>query len=76
LYSSNEFCDVFDGDGIFDGETMALCFDSGSVNEDAGIGVETCKGATYVGVKEGDFADCSCVLELQGCFLFNSENDN
>jgi hypothetical protein len=76
LYSSNELCDVFDGDGIFDSETMALCLDPGSVNEDAGIGVETCKGAADVGIKEGDFFDCSRILEFQSCFLLYSKDDN
>ena len=48
----NVLCDVFDRDGIFDGQAMALSFQTGLVDKDTGIGVKTSEGEADVVVDE------------------------
>lgn len=45
-------CDVLDGNGVFDGQTVALSFQTGLVDKDTGIGVQTGEGETDVVVDE------------------------
>lgn len=41
LDPGNVSSDVFDGNGVFDGETVGLTFCTRSVDEDSSIGSET-----------------------------------
>jgi hypothetical protein len=45
-------CDVFDRNGVLDGQTMTLSFQAGLVDKDAGVGVQTSKGEADVVVDE------------------------
>ena len=45
-------CDVFDGNGVFDGQTVALSFEAGLVDKNTSIGVQTGEGETDVVVDE------------------------
>ena len=54
LDASNVLCDVFDGYGIFDCETVGLGFDAGRVDEDTSISVETCECKCNMVVQQAD----------------------
>ena len=41
LNTGNVLGDVFDADGVLDGQTMGLAFDTGFVDEDTSVGSET-----------------------------------
>lgn len=45
-------CDVLDGNGVFNGQTVALGFQTGLVDKDTGIGVQTSEGEADVVVDE------------------------
>lgn len=45
-------CDVLDGNGVFDGQAVTLGFQTGLVDQDTGVGVQTGKGEADVVVDE------------------------
>lgn len=70
-------CDVFDRDGVFDGQTMTLGFQTGLVDKDTGVGVETGKGEADVVVDEANLGGSDAgILELHGTALFTAQDDN
>jgi len=52
LNLSDVLCDVLDRNGILDGQTMTLGFQTGLVDKDTGIGVQTGEGEADVVVDE------------------------
>jgi hypothetical protein len=52
LNLSDVLCDVFDRNGVLDGQTMTLSFQTGLVDKDTGIGVQTSEGEADVVVDE------------------------
>lgn len=77
LHASDVFGDVLDADGVLDGEAVALGFEAGLVDEDAGVGVEAGEGQADVVVDEADLGGRdSCVLQLHGGLLFAAEHDD
>jgi hypothetical protein len=77
LNLSDVFCNVLDGNGVFDGQAVTLCFQTGLVDEDSGVGVQTGKGKADVVVDETNLGGGDAgVLELHGTALFTTQDDN
>jgi hypothetical protein len=77
LNLSDVLCDVFDWDGILNGQTMTLGFQASLVDKDAGVGVETSKGEADVVVDETNlWGSDTSILELHGAALLTAENND
>lgn len=75
LHTGNILGDVLDADGIFDGQTMALGLQTGLVDQDTGIGVETGEGEADVRVDQGDFRGRDArVLQFHGAAFFAAQD--
>jgi hypothetical protein len=77
LHASHVFGDVLDAHGILDSKSVALGFEAGFVDEDAGVGVQTGEGETDVIVNEANLGGSNAgVLQLHGGLLFAAEHDD
>lgn len=77
LHAGDVLCDVLDGDGVLDGETVRLRLEAGLVDEDAGVGVESREGEGDVVVQQLDLGRRDPrVLELHGRALLAAEHDH
>lgn len=63
--------------GVLDGQAVRLGFETGFVDEDAGIGIEAGEGQGNVVVEDGDFGGRDAgVLEFEGGAFFAADDDN
>lgn len=70
LHSGDVFGDVLDRNGILDSQPVTLGLQPRLVDENAGIGVEACKGEADVVVHKTDLRRCDAgVLQLHGGLL-------
>ena len=77
LHTGNVFGDVLDAHGILDSKSVALGFEAGFVDEDAGVGVEAGEGKADVVIDETNLGGRDAgVLQLHGGLLFAAEHDD
>lgn len=68
---------VLNTDRVLDGQAVRLGFETGFVDEDAGVGVEAGKGQGDVVVEDGDFGGRDAgVLEFEGGAFFAADYDD
>jgi len=68
---------VLNTNGILDSQTMRLGFETGFVDEDTGVGVETGEGKRDVVIEDGDLGGRDAgVLKFEGGALFAADYDD
>lgn len=74
LDTSDVFRNIFNRDGVFDGESVRLGFQAGLVDKDSGISVQSSEGQRNVVIEHLDLRRSdSCVLELHSGALLASQ---
>lgn len=77
LHAGNVFGNVLDAHGVLHGKSVALGFEAGLVDEDAGVGVETSEGQADVVIYQADLGGSDAgVLQLHGGLLLAAEDDD
>lgn len=77
LNTCHVLCDVIDGNGVFEVESVRLGFQTCLVDKDSGVGVQSGEGEADVGVNETDFGrGNSSILQLHGGTLLASQDND